>query len=110
MIARVKEFDALHTHRLQHIAQRVLEPTPPVAHGRVFIFGIAPQRVGGHKRLQRFLMHHAIVNVGKHLVHAWQFKNHLAAWLENTHPFCQQGVHFPFVKMLQHMNGGDRIG
>jgi len=45
-------------------------------------------------------MHHAIVNVGKHLVHARQFKDHLAAWLENTHPLRQQGVYFPFVEML----------
>lgn len=87
MIARIKEFDALHAHRLQHIAQRVLEPTPPVAHGRVFVFGVAPKRVGGHKRLQRFLMHHATVDVGKHLVDRRQFKDHLAAWLENAHPF-----------------------
>jgi len=55
-------------------------------------------------------MHHAIVDVGKHFVHARQFKDHLAAWLENTHPFGQQGVDFPFVKMFQHMNGGNRIG
>ena len=70
MIARVKEFNALHTHRLQHIAQRALKPTPPVAHGRVFMFGIAPQRIGNHKRLQSLFLHHAIVNVSKHLVHA----------------------------------------
>ena len=110
MIARVKEFNALHAHRLQHLAQRSFKPAPPVAHGRVFVFGVAPQRVGGHERLQRLLMHHAIVDVGKHLVHARQFKNHLAAWLENTHPFCQQGVYFPFVEMFQHMDGGNRIG
>ena len=55
-------------------------------------------------------MHHAIVDVGKHLVHARQFKNHLAAWLENAHPLGQQGVYFPFVEMLQHMDGGNRIG
>jgi len=87
MIARVKEFDALHAHRLQHLAQRGFKPTPLVAHGRVFVFGIAPQRVGGHKRLQSLFLHHAIVDVGKHLVHARQFKDHLAAWLENAHPF-----------------------
>ena len=55
-------------------------------------------------------MHHAIVDVSKHLVHARQFKNHLAAWLKDTHPLRQQGVHFPFVEMLQYMNGGNRIG
>ena len=110
MIARVKEFDALHAYRLQHLAQRGFKPTPPVAHSGVFVFRIAPQRIGGHKRLQGLLMHHAIVDVGKHLIHARQFKDHLAAWLENAHPLGKQGVHFPFVEMLQHMDGGDRIG
>ena len=87
MIARVKEFDALHAYQLQHIAQRALKPAPPVAHGRVFMFGVAPQRIGNHKWLQSLFLHHAIVDVSKHFVHARQFKDHLAAWLENTHPF-----------------------
>ena len=86
MIARIKEFDAFHAYRLQHLAQRGFKPAPPVAHSRVFVFGIAPQRVSGHKRLQSLFLHYAIVDVGKHFVHAWQFKNHLAAWLENAHP------------------------
>ena len=42
MIARVKEFDAFHANRLQHISQRILKPAPPVAHGRVFVLGVAP--------------------------------------------------------------------
>ena len=74
------------------------------------MFGVAPQRISNHKWLQSLFLHHAIVNVGKHLVHARQFKNHLAAWLENTHPLRQQGVYFPFIEMLQHMNGSNCIG
>ena len=72
MVARLKKLYALHAHRLQHLAQWNLKPAPMVAHRFVLIFRVAVQRIQGHKWLQRLFVGHAIVNVGKHLVHAGQ--------------------------------------
>jgi hypothetical protein len=55
---------------IQHILQWALKPAPTVAHCLGFVFGVTPQGKGGHKGLQRLFSVNAIVNIGKHLIHA----------------------------------------
>jgi len=72
MVARLVELNVLHSYGFQHIPQRILKPTPMVAHSWVFVFGVTVQRKQGHKGLYWFFFNHTVVNVSKYLVHAGQ--------------------------------------
>lgn len=80
-----------------------------MSHLDALVARIAPERPPGHLSVNRLSLCGASRQVAKDLIHARQFHNQLASRLQHPPPFLQHVHRFPFVEMLQYMNGDRRI-